>query len=67
MEHRLVELETKLAFQEDTIQKLNDVATLQQKQIDRLSRELEEIKSHLREIMPSLVSSEKEEKPPPHY
>ena len=36
MEERLVELETRLAYQEATLQVLNEVVTRQQKQIDQL-------------------------------
>ncbi len=34
--HRLIEIETKLSFQEDAIQALTDVVTRQQKQIEQL-------------------------------
>ena len=36
MEERLVELETRLAYQEATLQVLNEVVTRQQKQIEQL-------------------------------
>lgn len=36
MDERLVELETRLAYQEATLQVLNEVVTRQQKQIDQL-------------------------------
>ncbi len=34
-ETRLVEIETKLAYQEDTIQQLNDVVCLQHNQLEK--------------------------------
>ncbi len=37
-EERLIELETKLSFQEDTLRVLNDVVTAQQAQIERLEQ-----------------------------
>jgi SlyX protein len=67
MNERLTELEMRVAFQEKTIQDLNEVVTDQQRQIDRLTRELEAIKSRLAALAPSMVIPQDEEKPPPHY
>jgi SlyX protein len=67
MNERLTELEVRVAFQEKTIQDLNEVVTDQQRQIDRLTRELEAIKSRLAALAPSMVIPQDEEKPPPHY
>jgi SlyX protein len=67
MEDRLAELETRVAFQEQTIQELNDVVTRQQAEIDSLSRGYETLKLQLLELAPSLVASRDEEPPPPHY
>ena len=47
METRLVELETRVAFQEDTIQQLNDTVTQQQFQLEHLARELQGLKARL--------------------
>lgn len=67
METRLVELETRVAFQEDTIQQLNDTVTQQQFQLEHLVRELQSIKARLSALTPSNVATEAEETPPPHY
>jgi SlyX protein len=67
LEERLAELEIRLAFQDRTIQELNDVVTVQQGMIDRMVRELEALRAHLRSIAPTLVASRSEETPPPHY
>ena len=67
MEKRLAELEIRVAFQDQTIQQLNEVVTRQQNQIDRMLKELETLKIHLAVLAPSLVISKSEEKPPPHY
>ena len=74
-ESRLVELETRLAFQEHTLQALqehtlqalNDVVTRQQQQINALAREIEALKDRLRAAVPSPVGPLEDEKPPPHY
>lgn len=64
---RLVELETRLAFQEHTLQALNDVVTRQQQQIEALVREVQILKDRLRAAAPSPVGPIEDEKPPPHY
>lgn len=64
---RVVELETRLAFQEHTLQALNDVVTLQQQQIEALVREIQALKDRLRAAAPSPVGPLEDEKPPPHY
>lgn len=67
MEDRLIELETRLAFQDDTLQALNAVVVRQQQEIDRLTRDLEALKTELRALAPALVAGRGEETPPPHY
>lgn len=67
MNERLTELEVRVAFQEKTIQDLNEVVTRQQRQIDRLMQELEAMKSRLAGLAPAMVIPQEEEKPPPHY
>ncbi|HDO21388.1 MAG TPA: SlyX family protein, partial [Nitrospirae bacterium] len=42
-EDRLVKIETKIAFQENTIKDLNDTVYNQQKQIDTLSETLKQL------------------------
>ncbi len=44
MEDRFEKLETRLAYQDKTVEALNEVVTRQQAQIDRLERELQSMK-----------------------
>ena len=67
MNERMVELKVRVAFQEQTLQELNEVVTRQQQQIDRLAQELETLKVQLAIVAPSLVIAKEEETPPPHY
>jgi SlyX protein len=67
MMQRLEELEVRVAFQDKTIQELNDVVTRQQRELDRLTQQLEALKQQVRAATPSLVVSREEETPPPHY
>jgi len=50
MEERLIELETKLSFQDKTLQELIDIITAQQKQIDQLNKYIATIAGHLQEL-----------------
>lgn len=64
---RLVELEMRLSFQEDTLQKLNEVITQQARVIQKLERETASMQAQLKNIAPSLIADADQETPPPHY
>jgi len=66
MQNQLVELETKLAFQEDMIQALNRTVAEQQQELLEMKRDIEELQTQLRALAPSLASGITDE-PPPHY
>ena len=66
LELRIVELESRQAFQDDTLQALNDVVVEQAQVIERLKLQVAElIKRH--EEMVGQYGTEGEEAPPPHY
>ena len=67
MDDRLIELESRIAFQDHTLQELNEVIVRQQREIDELRRELEALRAQLKALAPALVASRSEETPPPHY
>jgi SlyX protein len=67
MEKRIIELETKLSYQDHMIQELNDVVTRQQKQIDLLELKMKQIQDHLKATSSSQTERPEEEIPPPHY
>ena len=67
MDERITELETRLIFQDDVIEKLNEVVTNQQQQLDKITRELLDLRAQIKSLEPSNVASDKEETPPPHY
>jgi len=66
MQNQLVELEAKLAFQEDLIQALNRTVAGQQQELLELKRDMAELQVQLRAMAPSLASGITDE-PPPHY
>lgn len=69
MDNRLIELETRIAFQDDTIEQLNQIVTIQQQQIDQLRKEITAIAVRISEssVAASNIASQSEETPPPHY
>ncbi len=67
-EERLVNIETKIAFQEDMIEELNKTIYQQQKKLERLEATCEALAGHIS----SLAESVNQNKPaanerPPHY
>jgi len=66
MNKELIELETKIAFQEDLIQALNRTVAGQQQELVELRRDMQELQTQLRALAPSLSSTITDE-PPPHY
>ena len=69
MDNRLIEIETRIAFQDDTIEQLNKIVTIQQQQIDQLRKELTAIAARISEPSgaASNIATQSEETPPPHY
>ncbi len=51
MEDRLIEVETRLAFQEKAVEELNEVIIRQQAEIDRLEEELALLTTRLRALL----------------
>ncbi|MCM8914959.1 SlyX family protein [Pseudomonas inefficax] len=66
LEIRMVELETRQAFQDDTIQALNDVVVEQGRVIERLQLQMAELIKRYEEMV-GQYGSEGDEAPPPHY
>jgi len=62
----IIELQTRLEFQDLTIAELNDVITDQQKQLDTIWRRLEMLGDNLK-ILEASVETEQQDEKPPHY
>lgn len=69
IEDRLVDIETKIAFQEDAVEELNKVIYQQQQKLDRLESICESLVNHIRDLRETasenqaVAANEK----PPHY
>ncbi len=67
MENRIIDLQSQLAFQDQTINELNDVITDQQKQIDELRQQIQILEQRIISLAENSGVSGEKEPPPPHY
>ena len=68
IEHRLMELEAKVAFQDETIDILNDEIKVHQQLLAKMKRQTELLAEKIKESQSSSsMMSEVPEPPPPHY
>ncbi|WP_148863368.1 SlyX family protein [Marinobacter fonticola] len=67
LEVRLIELETRVAFQDDLIATLSDQVTRQELDLRELWEAKKLLKKQLAEVAPSNIKREEDETPPPHY
>jgi len=66
LESRIMELESRLAFQDDTIQALNDELVEQSKRIERMQLQLT-VLARRQEELSGQASIAEDQAPPPHY
>ena len=67
MEERLMKLEETISFQDEIINKLNDTVAEQELLLHKLDKKVNNLEKNVREAMPSLTISAKDDVPPPHY
>ena len=67
MESKITDLEVRFTHQEASLDELTKTVVEQEKIIDSLVKEVEQIKLILRDISASNIASQAEETPPPHY
>lgn len=67
MENKIIDLQSKLAFQDESINQLNDVITDQQNQLDALREEIRLLSLRIASMAEASNVSEEKEPPPPHY
>jgi SlyX protein len=67
VEQRIADLETRLAFQDDTIQALSDELVAQQRVVDRLQTQLGLLARRQEDMQSRMGDIDESEAPPPHY
>jgi SlyX protein len=67
MEKRIIELETRLSFQDDTILQLDEVVIELRGEVEKLAARLKVAEERLHGLSPELVVPLEQEDPPPHY
>lgn len=66
MNQEIIDLQTKLSFQDELLEQLNQIITDQQQQISRMEVRFEALKSQVQTMQSTQVVSDANE-PPPHY
>ncbi len=67
MKDKIIELETKIAFQESTIQDLNQTVTSLQAEMVLVNKRIQLLNDQIKQLQPSNIAHASEETLPPHY
>lgn len=67
LENRINDLECQLAFQEQTIESLNDALSQQQLLITKVQDQMKYVVGKVKNMDSSNLADPSEETPPPHY
>lgn len=67
LEDRIADLEMRQAFQDDTIQTLNDIIVEQQRTLDRCAAQIRLLAERQAELQGAGGGGMPDEAPPPHY
>jgi len=67
MNDDIIDLQTRVAFQDGLLEELNQVLTNQQQQITRLENAMGVMRSQIETMQSSQSEGETIEPPPPHY
>lgn len=64
---KIEDLETRLMYQEETIEQLNAIVTRQNLEIASMQSKITKLQDQADQLMPLLMSKPADEPPPPHY
>lgn len=66
-EQTLEALETRIAFQEDAIDKISDVVARQERELEKLWLTVQHLSAQLKQIESGEIEDDAGHQPPPHY
>ena len=66
-ENRIITIETKIAYQEDLLQQLNDIVSLQQKKLDQLEATCRSLIDGIASLTEADGNKSTANQRPPHY
>ncbi len=67
LQHHIIELESRLAFQDDTLLALHNELLEHQRRIEKMQRQINMLAQKLQQQEESGILRTDEEPPPPHY
>ena len=67
LDNRVLDIETKLAYQEDLVASLNQIVSDQQRKLDELEAAYRKLVDRVVEQSEELAALRIEDAPPPHY
>lgn len=67
MQDDIIDLQTRVVFQDGVIEELNQAALRQQQQIDALHQQVERLNTRLEVFQQEAMEPPDQEPPPPHY
>jgi len=67
VDEQIIELESRIAFQEDAIDKLSDVIARQEQEILRLEKMVQYLNQQVKTMAENPTRLPQDEAPPPHY
>lgn len=67
LDNRFLDIETKLAYQEDLVASLNQIVSNQQRKLDELEAAYRKLVDRVVEQSEELAALRIEDAPPPHY
>ncbi|MCB1582290.1 MAG: SlyX family protein [Marinicella sp.] len=66
-ESKFIDLETRMAFLEDTVDALNKTVYQQSSQLDLLQHTIKNLQQHMKQVQNDIKEIKPEDEIPPHY